>query len=70
MGSRHSPVGAASSVPITSGEERLIYTLHKGLQDRQGRASWNSHSTHSAAIGDGAAGGQELGRSKPRYVET
>lgn len=53
MGSGHSPVSAASSVPITSGEERLIYTLHKGLQDGQGRASGNSHGTHSAAIGDG-----------------
>lgn len=52
MGSGHSPVSAASSVSITSGEERLIDTLHKGLQDRQDRASGNSHGTHSAAIGD------------------
>lgn len=63
VGSGHSPVSAAGSVSIASGEERLVHTLHIGLQDR---ASGNPRGAHSAAIGMGSAGGPEPGLSQPR----
>lgn len=52
MRSEHSPVGAAGSVSVASGEVRLVYTLHKGLRDG---TSGNPHSTHSTATGNGVS---------------
>lgn len=66
MRSEHSPVGAAGSVSVASGEVRLVYTLHKGLRDG---TSGNPHSTHSTATGDGVSWWSRA-RSLPAQVHT
>lgn len=51
---RHSPVGAAGSVPVAGGEEGLVYTLHKGL----GHGALGSpDDTHPASAGGGGRDG-------------